>query len=104
MPVFLLSMNSIRECGFIPAMLSIMQPNYKQDFLANSKVYRLPFPTHCMEASNLTIRTKAVFIPGYLFMYQAKANEVNFGLTAGIHVIRDPAKRATFYLGLWKTG
>lgn len=76
--------------------------NYKQDFLANSpQTYRLPFRHTIHGGFEFDYKDKAVFIPGVLFQQQAKANETNFGLTAGIHVIKDPAKRATFYLGLW---
>ncbi len=76
--------------------------NYKQDFLANSsKVYRLPFRHTVHGGFEFDIKDAAVLIPGVLFQTQAKAKETNFGLTAGIHVIKDPAKRATFYLGLW---
>lgn len=76
--------------------------NYKQDFLANStQTYRLPFRHTLHGGFEFEYKDKVVFIPGYLFMYQQKANETNFGLTAGIHVIKDPAKRATLFLGLW---
>lgn len=46
---------------------------------------------------------KAVLIPGWLFSYQSKTLQTNWGLTAGIHVKKDidPRKRATLYLGLW---
>jgi len=42
-------------------------------------------------------------IPGILYQNQADANETNFGLTVGFHIVRDPdpTKRATFYVGLW---
>lgn len=78
--------------------------NYKQDFLASStQTYKLPFRHTLHGGFEFDIKDKAVLIPGYLFMYQQKANETNFGLTAGIHVVKntDPAKRATLYLGLW---
>ena len=75
--------------------------NYKQDFLANSAVYRLPFRSTVHGGFEFDIKDKGVLIPGVLYMGQAKANEVNFGLTGGVHVIKDPAKRATLYLGLW---
>ncbi|MCS6933536.1 MAG: PorP/SprF family type IX secretion system membrane protein [Chitinophagales bacterium] len=75
--------------------------NYKQDFLKNAPVYRLPFRHTGHGGFEFDLKDKAVLIPGFLFQQQAKANETNFGLTAGIHVIRDPAKRATLYLGYW---
>lgn len=75
--------------------------NYKQDFLKNSAVYRLPFRYTLHGGFEFDIKDAAVLIPGFLFQSQAKARETNFGLTAGIHVIKDPAKRATLYLGLW---
>lgn len=78
--------------------------NYKQDFLANSsQTYRLPFRHTIHGGFEFDYKDKAVFIPGVLFQQQAKANETNFGLTAGIHVVKSPeaAKRATLYLGLW---
>lgn len=76
--------------------------NYKQDFLKNSQnTYRLPFRHTLHGGFEFDLKDKAVLIPGFLFQQQAKANETNFGLTAGIHVIRDPAKRATLYIGYW---
>lgn len=77
--------------------------NYKQDFLANSnQTYRLPFRHTIHGGFEFDYKDKAVFIPGVLFMTQAKAAQVNFGLTAGVHVVKgDAAKRATLYLGLW---
>ncbi len=74
---------------------------YKQDFLANSVDYRLPFRHTLHGGWEFDIKDKAVIIPGFLFQSQSKTTETNFGLTAGIHVIKDPAKRATLYLGLW---
>ncbi len=38
---------------------------------------------------------------GVLYQNMASSSEVNFGVTGGIHVVRDPAKRATLFLGLW---
>ena len=75
--------------------------NYKQDFLTNSPTYKLPFRHTIHGGFEFDIKDKGVLIPGVLYMSQAKANEVNFGLTGGVHVIQDPAKRATLYLGLW---
>ena len=76
--------------------------NYKQNFLANStQNFRLPFRHTLHGGFEFDYKDKAVFIPGYLFMFQQKANETNFGLTVGVHVIKDPAKRATLFLGLW---
>lgn len=76
--------------------------NYKQDFLKNSpQTYRLPFRHTLHGGFEFDIKDAAVIIPGFLFQSQAKANEGNFGLTAGIHVVKDPAKRATLFLGLW---
>lgn len=76
--------------------------NYKQDFIKNNpQSFKLPFRHTLHGGFEFEYKDKAVFIPGYLFMYQQKANETNFGLTAGVHVIKDPAKRATLFLGLW---
>lgn len=75
--------------------------NYKQDFLKNSPTYKLPFRHTVHGGFEFDIKDKGVIIPGVLFMSQAKATETNFGLTGGIHVVRDPAKRATLFLGLW---
>lgn len=47
------------------------------------------------------IKDQGILIPGILYQNQAKADETNFGLTYGIHVIRDPEKRFTIYFGLW---
>jgi type IX secretion system PorP/SprF family membrane protein len=75
--------------------------NYKQDFLINSPTYKLPFRHTLHGGFEFDIKNDAVLIPGFLYQNQAKANETDFGLTAGIHVIKDPAKRATFFIGLW---
>lgn len=76
--------------------------NYKQDYLANSpQDFRLPFRHTLHGGWEFDIKDKAVIIPGFFFAQQAKANQINFGLTGGIHVVRDPAKRATLFLGLW---
>ncbi|MES2620283.1 MAG: hypothetical protein V4615_05460, partial [Bacteroidota bacterium] len=76
--------------------------NYKQDFLSNSpKDYRLPFRHTVHGGFEFDIKDKGVIIPGVLFQTQAKSKETNFGLTGGIHVVKDPAKRATLFLGLW---
>jgi type IX secretion system PorP/SprF family membrane protein len=75
---------------------------YKQNFLANSTAeFRLPFRYTLHGGFEFDIKDKLVLIPGFLFQSQAKAHESNFGLTAGIHVVKDPAKRATLFLGLW---
>ncbi len=77
---------------------------YKQDFIQNSaQTYRIPLRHTLHGGFEFDIKDAAVLIPGYLFQTQAKARETNFGLTAGIHVKKDPdpSKRATFYLGLW---
>ncbi len=76
--------------------------NYKQDFLiSNTSSYRLPFRHTVHGGFEFDISDKGVIIPGALFQIQAKSYEVNVGLTAGIHVIRNPAKRTTLYVGLW---
>jgi type IX secretion system PorP/SprF family membrane protein len=77
--------------------------NYKQDFLANSPTYRLPFRHTVHGGFEFDIKDKGVIIPGVLYQNQAKANETNFGITGGVHVVKntDERKRATLYLGLW---
>lgn len=40
-------------------------------------------------------------IPGFIFMNQAKAHEVNFGTNVGFHVVRTQGKETTLYLGGW---
>ncbi len=76
--------------------------NYKTDFLKNSpQNYRLPFRHTVHGGFEFDIKDKGVIIPGVLFQTQAKAKETNFGLTGGVHVVKDPAKRATLFLGLW---
>ena len=78
--------------------------NYKQDFLTETSTTpsaRLPFRYVVHGGFEFDIKDKLVLIPGYLFQMQARARQVNFGLTAGIHLVKDPAKRATLYLGLW---
>ena len=76
--------------------------NYKQDFLANSpQTYRLPFRHTVHGGFEFDIKDAGVIIPGVLFQTQAKSKETNFGLTGGVHIVKDPAKRATLFLGLW---
>lgn len=77
---------------------------YKQDYILNSiEQFRIPFRHTVHGGFEFDVKDAAVLIPGVLFQTQAKATETNFGLTAGIHVKRDPdpLQRATFFLGLW---
>lgn len=75
---------------------------YRQDFILNSiQEFNTPFRHTIHGGLEFDIKDAAVIIPGYLFQTQAKAREANFGVTGGIHVIKDPAKRATVFLGLW---
>lgn len=75
---------------------------YKQDYVLNSiEKFNTPFRHTVHGGFEFDIKDKAVLIPGALYQNQAKAQETNFGLTAGIHVVRDPAKRATLFVGLW---
>ena len=76
--------------------------NYKQDFLiSNAPSYRLPFRHTVHGGFEFDISDKGVIIPGGLFQIETRSYEVNVGLTGGIHVIRDPAKRTTLFVGLW---
>ena len=76
--------------------------NYKQDFLiSNAHSYRLPFRHTIHGGFEFDISDRGVIIPGALFQMESKSYEVNFGLTGGIHIIRNPAKRATLFVGLW---
>lgn len=77
---------------------------YKQDYILNSiEEFHIPFRHTIHGGFEFDVKDAAVLIPGVLFQTQAKATETNFGLTAGIHVKRDPnpLQRATFFLGLW---
>lgn len=77
---------------------------YKQDYVLNSiEDFRIPMRHTVHGGFEFDVKDAAVLIPGCLFQTQAKATETNFGLTAGIHVKKDPdpSKRATFFLGLW---
>lgn len=76
--------------------------NFKQDFLNNNTdTYRLPFRHTLHGGFEFDIKDKGVLIPGVMFQRQAKSMQTNFGLTGGIHLVKDPAKRATLFLGLW---
>lgn len=76
--------------------------HYKENFVLNSvDQFNIPFRHTIHGGFEFDIKDKAVLIPGILYQNEAKANETNFGLTAGIHVVKDPAKRATIFLGLW---
>ncbi|MBS1612180.1 MAG: PorP/SprF family type IX secretion system membrane protein [Bacteroidetes bacterium] len=77
---------------------------YKQNYIANSiDQFNIPFRHTLHGGFEFEIKDAAVLIPGYLFQSQAKATETNFGLTAGIHVKKDPnpRDRATLYIGFW---
>ena len=39
--------------------------------------------------------------PGFLYMNQASAQEMNFGTTFGYHFLQKPDQNASFYLGGW---
>ncbi|MFN8298745.1 MAG: PorP/SprF family type IX secretion system membrane protein [Chitinophagales bacterium] len=76
---------------------------YKENFVntPGGTTYHHPFRYTVHGGFEFDLGDKAVLIPGILFQSQAKVSETNFGLTAGIHVVRDPAKRATLFIGYW---
>ncbi len=80
--------------------------HYKQTYILNSlQQYNIPFRNTLHGGFEFDIKDKAVLIPGICYQYAAPAKdaETEFGLTAGIHVVKspDPMKRATFFIGLW---
>lgn len=77
---------------------------YKQNYLvASIDQFKIPLRHTLHGGFEFDIKDAAVLIPGYLFQSQAKSTETNFGLTAGIHVKKDPIERnrATLYIGFW---
>jgi len=79
---------------------------YKELYLSSTNpdsVYHTPFRHVIHGGFEFDIKDKITLIPGILYQNQADANETNFGLTVGFHIVRDPdpTKRATFYVGLW---
>lgn len=75
---------------------------YKENYLSGSpQTYHRPFRHTVHGGFEFDISDKGVIIPGILYQNMASAAETNFGITGGIHVVRDPAKRATLFLGLW---
>ena len=78
--------------------------HYKENYVSNSTVtYNIPFRHTIHGGFEFEVNDKIVLIPGVLYQNQAKANETNFGLNVGIHVVRspDPQKVATLFVGLW---
>ena len=78
--------------------------HYKEDYVLNSTpVYNIPFRHTIHGGFEFEVNDKIVLIPGVLYQNQASANETNFGLNVGIHVVRspDPMKVATLFVGLW---
>ncbi|HWB64997.1 MAG TPA: PorP/SprF family type IX secretion system membrane protein, partial [Chitinophagales bacterium] len=79
--------------------------HYKEDYILNSiTTYNEPFRSTLHGGFEFEIKDKAVLIPGFLFQHTNVSDaETEFGLTAGIHVVKSPdeMKRATLYIGLW---
>ena len=78
--------------------------HYKENFiLGGVPAYNIPFRHTLHGGFEFEVNDKIVLIPGFLYQNQASANETNFGLNVGIHVIRspDPMKVATLFVGLW---
>ncbi len=79
--------------------------HYKEDYILNSSSqFNIPFRHTIHGGFEFEIGNKVVLIPGVLYQNQAKANETNFGLNVGIHVVKspDPMKVATLFVGLWQ--
>ncbi|MFN8285906.1 MAG: PorP/SprF family type IX secretion system membrane protein [Chitinophagales bacterium] len=74
---------------------------FKENYVGTNGGYHHPFRHTVHGGFEFDVKDKAVIIPGVLYQNMASASEVNFGVTGGIHVVRDPAKRATLFLGLW---
>ncbi len=77
---------------------------YKQDYLLNSSTYNTPIRHTLHGGFEFDMSDKMVFIPGFMFQHTHVDNaETDFGLTVGFHVVKspDPAKRTTFFVGLW---
>lgn len=77
---------------------------YKQDYILNSSsTFNIPFRHTIHGGLELEVSDRIVLIPGVLYQNEAKADETNFGLNVGIHVVRspDPMKVATLFVGLW---
>lgn len=78
--------------------------HYKEDYILNSSSqFNIPFRHTIHGGFEFDVNDKIVLIPGILYQNQASANETNFGLNVGIHVVRspDPNKVATLFVGLW---
>jgi len=78
--------------------------HYKEDYvLTSNPVYNIPFRHTLHGGFEFEVNDRIILIPGFLYQNQASANETNFGLNVGIHVIRspDPMKVATLFVGLW---
>ena len=78
--------------------------HYKEDYILNSStVFNIPFRHTLHGGFEFEVNDRIVLIPGIMYQNQASANETNFGLNVGIHVVRspDPMKVATLFVGLW---
>jgi hypothetical protein len=78
--------------------------HYQEQYVVNSNpIYNLPFRHTIHGGFEFEVNDKIVLIPGIMYQNQASADETNFGLNVGIHVIRspDPMKVATLFVGLW---
>lgn len=51
--------------------------------------------------AELNVHEKVVLIPGILYQYQNKAQEMNFGVTGGYHIKKDESGNTTIFVGLW---
>jgi type IX secretion system PorP/SprF family membrane protein len=78
--------------------------HYKENYILNSsEQFNIPFRNTIHGGLELEVTDRIVLIPGVLYQNQAGADETNFGLNVGIHVVRspDPMKVATLFVGLW---
>ena len=78
--------------------------HYKEDYILNSSTqFNIPFRHTLHGGFEFEVNDRIVLIPGVMYQNEASANETNFGLNVGIHVIRspDPMKVATLFVGLW---
>jgi type IX secretion system PorP/SprF family membrane protein len=51
--------------------------------------------------AEVAVTNNVVLIPGLLYQYQGKAQEINFGLTAGYHIQVKPEGNTTVFAGVW---
>jgi type IX secretion system PorP/SprF family membrane protein len=78
--------------------------HYKENYILNSiQQFNIPFRHTLHGGFEFEVNDRIVLIPGVMYQNEASANETNFGLNVGIHVVRspDPMKVATLFVGLW---